>query len=76
MRFRTKKTTQAEVPAEVPACGICGSTALHHVAYGMPSMAMRDEAGRRPDLRLGGCVIGSDRSALATTKNDQRKGSV
>jgi len=42
---------------EVPACGRCGSTALHNVAYGEPSMGLVDEAGRRPDLRLGGCVI-------------------
>ena len=43
---------------EVPACGRCGSTALHHVAHGMPSMDLVDEAQHRPDLRLGGCCIG------------------
>ena len=43
--------------SEVRACGLCGSTALHHVAYGMPSMELVDEAERRPDLRLGGCCI-------------------
>ncbi len=70
---KKKTTTQAEVPAEVPACGICGSTALHHVAYGMPSMAMRDEASRRPDLRLGGCVIGSDRWSTECLTCGQRR---
>jgi len=43
---------------EVTACGRCGSTALHHVAYGMPSMDLVDEAQHRPDLSLGGCCIG------------------
>jgi hypothetical protein len=45
---------------EVPACGRCGSTALHHVIYGMPTMELFDEAERRPDLSLGGCCIGPD----------------
>jgi hypothetical protein len=38
----------------------CGSTALHHVAYGLPSMDLVDEAQRRPDLSLGGCCIGPE----------------
>lgn len=45
---------------EVTACGRCGSTALHHVAYGLPSMGLVDEAQRRPDLSLGGCCIGPE----------------
>lgn len=54
--MRKKKITSAEVPA----CGLCGSTALHHVAYGMPTMDLVDEADSRPDLRLGGCCISSE----------------
>ena len=42
---------------EVPACGRCGSTALHSIVYGMPSPELMDEADRRPGLRLGGCCI-------------------
>lgn len=49
--------TNRAIGTEVPACGRCGSTALHHVAYGMPSGDLVDEAGRRSDLRLGGCCI-------------------
>ena len=52
----TTKTNETEVPA----CGRCGSTALHHVVYGMPTMELFDEAERRPDLSLGGCCIGPD----------------
>ena len=51
--------TNLTTGTEVPACGRCGSTALHSVAYGMPSMALVEEAERRPGLRLGGCVIDS-----------------
>lgn len=42
---------------EVPACGRCGSTALHHVSYGMPSYELLEEGERRPDLRLAGCCV-------------------
>ena len=42
---------------EVPACGLCGSTALHHVVYGMPTEELFEEAEQRPDLRLGGCCL-------------------
>ena len=52
----TTKTNETEVPA----CGRCGSTALHHVVYGMPTVDLFEEAGRRSDLSLGGCCIGPD----------------
>ena len=39
----------------VTACGRCGSTALHHVVYGMPTMDLFDDAQRRPEPSLGGC---------------------
>src|SRR5262245_8534983 len=42
---------------EVPACGRCGSTALHHMAYGMPSHELLEEAQHQPDLQLAGCVV-------------------
>lgn len=42
---------------EVPACGRCGSSALHHVVHGMPSQELVDEAQHRPDLRLAGCCV-------------------
>jgi hypothetical protein len=42
---------------EVPACGRCGSTALHHVMHGMPSQELFDEAQHRPNLRLAGCCV-------------------
>jgi hypothetical protein len=42
---------------EVPTCGRCGSSALHHVVHGMPSQEMVDEAQHRPDLRLAGCCV-------------------
>lgn len=45
---------------EVPACGRCGSTALHHVVYGMPTVDLFEEADRRPELSLGGCCVGPD----------------
>jgi len=43
---------------EVTACGRCGSTALHHVVHGMPSLELFEEAQHRPDLRLAGCCVG------------------
>ena len=58
---------------EVPACGRCGSTALHHVAYGMPSMELVDEADRRPNLRLGGCCIGPDEWSTECVTCGQRR---
>lgn len=42
---------------EIPACGRCGSTALHHRVYGMPSAELFEEAERRRDLRLAGCCV-------------------
>src|SRR5262245_5550853 len=42
---------------EVPACGRCGSTALHHVVHGMPTGELFEEAQHRPDLRLAGCCV-------------------
>lgn len=48
------------ITTEVPACGRCGSTALHHQNYGKPSMAAVEEARNRPDLRLAGCVVGPE----------------
>ncbi len=42
---------------EVQACGVCGSTTLHHIAFGYPSPDLRDDAARRSDLRLGGCCV-------------------
>lgn len=42
---------------ETPACGRCGSTALHHKVHGMPTAELFDEAERRPDLALAGCCI-------------------
>lgn len=41
----------------IPACGQCGSTALHHKVFGMPTEDLFEEAERRPDLRLAGCCI-------------------
>ena len=67
MRKKTKTT------GEVPACGICGSTALHHIAYGMPSPQLRDEAHSRPDLRLGGCVISSEKWSTECLTCGQRR---
>jgi hypothetical protein len=58
---------------EVPACGRCGSTALHHVAYGMPSMDLVDEAQHRPDLRLGGCCVGPEDWSTECLTCGQRK---
>mgnify|MGYP006268599285 CR=1 FL=1 len=49
-----------QVQAEVTACGQCGSTALHHVAYGLPSLEMVEELGSRPGVRLGGCCVSRD----------------
>jgi hypothetical protein len=42
---------------EVTACGRCGSTALHHVVYGMPNQELFEEDQHRPDLRLAGCCV-------------------
>lgn len=42
---------------ESPACGRCGSTALHHKVFGMPTPETFEEAGRRPDLALAGCCV-------------------
>ena len=42
---------------ELPACGRCGSTALHHAVHGMPSHELFEEGQRRPDLRLAGCCV-------------------
>jgi hypothetical protein len=42
---------------ERPACGRCGSTALHHRAFGLPTPELFDEAERRPDFALGGCIV-------------------
>ena len=42
---------------EVPACGRCGSTALHHAVHGMPSHELLEEAQHQPNLRLAGCVV-------------------
>ena len=58
---------------EVPACGRCGSTALHHVAYGMPTRGLFEEAGRRSDLSLGGCCIGPDDWATECVTCGQRR---
>ncbi|WP_156616803.1 hypothetical protein [Mycobacterium sp. 852014-52144_SCH5372336] len=40
-----------------PACGRCGSTALHHKVHGMPTHELFEEAERRPDLALAGCCL-------------------
>lgn len=69
--MRKKKPVQAS--AEVTACAICGSTALHHVAYGMPSMDLVDEAESRPDLRLGGCCISRDHWSTECLTCGQRR---
>jgi hypothetical protein len=42
---------------EVPACGRCGSTVLHHAVHGMPSHELLEEAQHQPNLRLAGCVV-------------------
>jgi hypothetical protein len=42
---------------ESPACGRCGSTALHHKVHGMPTQELFEEAGHRPDLTLAGCCV-------------------
>ncbi|KUI15387.1 hypothetical protein AU191_06625 [Mycolicibacterium acapulense] len=42
---------------ESPACGRCGSTALHHKVHGMPTPELFEEAERRPDLALAGCCV-------------------
>jgi len=65
----TTKTNETEVPA----CGRCGSTALHHVVYGMPTVDLFEEADRRSDLSLGGCCIGSDDWSTECVSCGQRR---
>lgn len=42
---------------EIPACGQCGSTALHQVVFGKPTTDLLEDAARRPELLLGGCCL-------------------
>jgi hypothetical protein len=66
-------TTTIKNETEVPACGQCGSTALHHVIYGMPTVDLFDEAERRPELSLGGCCIGPDEWTTECVSCGQRR---
>src|SRR5689334_10102257 len=56
-----------------PACGRCGSTALHHKVHGMPTPELFDEAERRPDLALGGCIVMAGDWAAECVPCGQRK---
>jgi hypothetical protein len=58
---------------EVPACGRCGSTALHHLVHGMPSQELFDEAQHRPDLRLAGCCVDEGAWSVECLTCGQRK---
>ena len=58
----------------VRACGLCGSTALHQVVFGMPTAALAEQAARRPrELRLGGCCVGPDDWTWECVTCGQRK---
>jgi hypothetical protein len=58
---------------EIAACGQCGSTALHHQVFGMPTLELLDESRRRPELRLTGCcVTDGDWSAECVTCGQRR----
>ena len=56
-----------------PACGRCGSTALHHKVHGMPTEELFEEAGRRPDLTLAGCCVMEGDWATECVTCGQRK---
>jgi len=42
---------------EIPACGRCGSTTLHHKMFGLPTPEALEEEARRPGFLLAGCCV-------------------
>lgn len=58
---------------EVTACGQCGSTALHHVAFGEPSVDLLRQLPERPDLILGGCVLTPGQWSIECPSCGQRR---
>jgi len=42
---------------EVPACGRCGSTTLHHRTFGLPTPQAFEDEARRPGYVLAGCCV-------------------
>lgn len=47
------------VPEATPECPDCGSTSVARIVYGMPTRET-DEAVRRGEAVLGGCVVMGD----------------
>src|SRR3954451_14415999 len=64
----------ADMTNERPACGRCGSTTLHRRVFGMPTPELFDEAERRPDFALGGCIVmDGDWTAECVTCGQRRR---